>query len=222
MDQTTLKYLRILIPGMMFFLGIFPIINFFSKTSYDIKSLNFTYVTAFSILLGAIYDQTNLRYLIVKISGYYIDSAIFDALIKIYKKEINTSQEEVLKSNKKYMHVFYKVIDNDESLKKKTNNVYFNGIFWTSSADLLLLSFSFWFVYKYWFIQIDNAALYSNLMLILFGSAMYLHVLSAWKHIRLSNEQLQFISIYKETDVINDFDKILQCLPPANNQEGQS
>ena len=218
MEQTTLKYLRILIPGLIFYLGLFPIAKFYIGSSYDIKSLDFAYVTVFSLLIGAIYDQFNLRYIVIKPSGYFIDKSIFNRLLSIYNKQINPSQKDYLKKDRKYMHVFYKLLDNDESLKKKTNNVYFNGIFWTSSADLLLISFVFWYVYRWRFVQIDHALLFSDLFLILAGLAMILHILSVWKHRRLSNDQLGFIAIYKRTEVVNDFDNILQQMPPANNE----
>ena len=114
------------------------------------------------------------------------------------------------------MHVFYKLVDNDESLKKKANNVYFNGIFWTSSADLLLISLVFWYVYRRLFAHINHALLFSNLFLILAVLAIILHFLSVLKHIRLSKDQLGFIEIYKKTEVIDGFDIILRQMPPAH------
>jgi hypothetical protein len=171
--------------------------------------------------MGAIYDQFNFRYIVVKLSGYFIGESIFARLLSIYNKQITSSQKDYLKKDKRYMHVFYKLVDNDESLKKKTNNVYFNGIFWTSSADLLLISLVFWFVYGWPFTQIDHARLFSNLFLILAGLALVLHILSVRRHRRLSNEQLEFIAIYKDAEVINDFDKILLKMPPAHNEERQ-
>jgi hypothetical protein len=216
MEQTTLKYLRILIPGLIFYLGLFPIAECYLSSSYDIRSLDFAYVTVFSLLIGAMYDQFNFRYIVVRFSGYFIDKSIFDRLMGIYGSQICRPQKTYLKKDGKYMHVLYKLVDNDESLKKKANNIYFNGIFWTSSADLLLISPVFWYVYRWHFANINNSLLFSNLFLILAVLAIILHILSVLKHIRLSKNQLEFIEIYKKKEVIDDFDVILRQMPPAN------
>lgn len=115
------------------------------------------------------------------------------------------------------MQVFYRLTDNDESLKKKTNNVYFNGIFWTSSIDLFVLCVTFWLAYRWAFPQVTDAALFSDLFLSLAILSIVLHVLSVRRHISLSNDQLGYIEIYKKTEVTNDFDTILQQMPSTDN-----
>lgn len=213
MEQTTLKYLRVLIPGLTFYLGLFPFVKYYFGDTYHIESLDFAYVTVFSLLAGAIYYQINLQYLAIKPSLYFIHKNILNRLIGIYSKPVCPSQRAFLKENERYMHVFYHLNDSDESLKKKTSNVYFNGIFWTSSVDLLVLSIIFWAFYRWAFPQVTDAALFSDLFLSLAILSVVLHLLSVRRHIALSNEQLSFIETYKKTEVVTDFDAILQRMP---------
>ncbi len=213
MEQTTLKYLRVLIPGLTFYLGVFPFVKYYFGDSYHIESLDFAYVTVFSLLAGAIYYQIDLQYLIIQPSRYFIHKNILNRLIAIYGKTVGSSQKTFLEKNEKYRHVFYHLNDSDESLKRKTNNVYFNGIFWTSSADLLVLSIIFWAFYKWAFPQVTDSALFSDLFLSLAMLSLVLHLLSVRRHIKLSNDQLGFIEIYKKTEVVKDFDAILQQMP---------
>jgi hypothetical protein len=39
MEQTTLKYLRVLIPGLAFYLGAFPFVKYYFGDTYHIESL---------------------------------------------------------------------------------------------------------------------------------------------------------------------------------------
>jgi hypothetical protein len=38
------------------------------------------------------------------------------------------------------MSIFYKIVDNDDSLKEKAKIVRSNGLFWTSTADVAVIS----------------------------------------------------------------------------------
>jgi hypothetical protein len=216
MEQTTLKYLRVLIPGLAFYLGAFPFVKYYFGDTYHIESLDFAYVTVFSLLAGAVYYQINLR-LAIRPSLYFIQRNILNRLIAIYGKAVTPSQRSFLEKDRKFMQVFYRLTDNDESLKKKTNNVYFNGIFWTSSIDLFVLCVTFWLAYKWAFPLVTDAALFSDLFLSLAILSIVLHVLSVKRHISLSNDQLGYIEIYKKTEVTNDFDTILQQMPSTEN-----
>lgn len=219
MEQTTLKYLRILIPGMFSYLGFYPIFNFYFGEIYDVKSVDFAIVTVISILLGAIYYQINIQYFVIEFSRHRINKNIFDKLVKIYGKDLNESQKNFIET--KYMHVFYKIIDSEESLKRKTNNVYFNGIFWTSSADLFLFSMFFGLIYWCFFERVNDSKLISFLFFLMAVLSFTLHFLSARKHIQLSNDQLGFIDVHNREKVKEYFDNILQQMPKSDNEEGQ-
>lgn len=212
MEQKTLKYLRVFIPGFVLLLGLYPIYNHYYSEIFDIKGLHVMYVSFISILLGAIYYQLNIQRLITKPSHYFITKNILDKLILAYGNVVTEEQRKTLKYKDAYMTTFYKVIDNDESLKRKGDNVKFNGIFWTSTADIALIFFVLYFVYKYCFEQINHVESITTFLLYSSIIAFVLHLISVIKHINLSNKQLKPIVNDKELSSIvkTRFDDILK------------
>lgn len=211
MEQKTLKYLRVFIPGFILLLGLYPIYHHHYNDIYDIKSLHVMYVTFISILLGAVYYQLNIQRIITKPSHYFITKNILNKLILAYGKTVSDEQLKTLKYKDSYMTAFYGVIDNDESLKRKGENVRFNGVFWTSTADIALISICLYFVYKNCFCDIKNSELLVSFFLYTFIIAIILHIISVIKHINLSNKQLDPIAHDKTLSSIVEtkFDDIL-------------
>lgn len=201
MEQGTLKYLRILIPGLIFLLGFYPIYNMYFSDIYKITSIDFSYLTLLSVITGAIYYQLNLQHIITSPSHVLITKNIRKKLISISAISLTDSQKKKVKKERKYMHVFYNLIDTDESLKRKTANVYFNGIFWTSTADSFLINIVFYFLYKYKFTELPKSIEYSKIFLILSIASIVLHIISVIKHINLSNDQLGYIRTHYQADV---------------------
>jgi hypothetical protein len=68
MDQLTLKYLRIIVPGFALLFGIYPIYNEYFIHSKSLTVTDYGYLTLIAITLGAIYHITNLQ----KINSYAI------------------------------------------------------------------------------------------------------------------------------------------------------
>ncbi|WP_224998729.1 hypothetical protein [Cesiribacter sp. SM1] len=210
MEQKTLKYLRIFIPGVMILLGGYPIYYHYFAEAYDLSGLNVTYATYLSVLLGAIYYQLDIQRLITKPSHYFITNNILNKLIKAYDREVSKNEKKSLVFKDNYMTVFYHIIDNDESLKRKGENVRFNGIFWTSTADSFLINMTFYFLYAY-FPQLIDVILLRKIFLFAAIISLALHIISVIKHIRLSNKQLNPIVHDKNLSlkVKNKFDEIL-------------
>jgi len=201
MDQTTLKYLRIFIPGLIFLVGFYPIYNHYFSKLFNVTSIDFSYLTLLSLISGSIYYQLNLQHLITRPSHYFITKNIKKKLINISKINLTKVQEEKISNKRKYMHVFYNLIDNDESLKRKAAIVYFNGIFWTSTADSFLINICFHFLYRYKLTEVEKACELSNIFLLLTILSIVLHIISVIKHIILSNDQLDYIRTNKSDEV---------------------
>ncbi|MCK0137377.1 hypothetical protein [Arenibacter sp. S6351L] len=212
MEQKTLKYLRVFIPGFVLLLGLYPIYNHYYSEVLDIKGLHVMYISFISLLLGAVYYQLNIQRLITNPSHYFITKNILDKLISAYGKEVTKEQRKTLLYKEAYMTTFYKVIDNDESLKRKGENVKFNGIFWTSTADIALIFFVLYFIYKCFFKDIENVESIISFLLYTSIIAFVLHLISVKKHINLSNKQLDPIVNDKELSSIvkKRFDDILK------------
>lgn len=210
MDQVTLKYLRILVPGLIFLLGFYPIYNKYFTDLYKITTIDFSYLTLLSVIAGSIYYQLNLQHIVTRPSHFFITNNILNRLITISGLHLSLIQLGKIKKDRNYMHVFYNLLDNDESLKRKSANVYFNGIFWTSTADSFLINIVFYFLYKYKYTEIKNYEEYSNMFLILAILSIILHIISVVKHIYLSNDQLSYINTHFQQDVKTKLNGILQ------------
>ncbi|MGV3586301.1 MAG: hypothetical protein ACO1OF_04805 [Adhaeribacter sp.] len=209
MEQSTLKYLRLLIPGLIFILGIYPIYNIYFSDLFGVKSIDFGYVTILALIVGGIYYQLNIQRIITKPSHYFITRNIRHSLINISGLTLSDFQKNKIRKEKKYMNIFYNLLDNDESLKRKAANVYFNGIFWTSTADSFLINFLFYFTYKYEAIDVPGGSKLSKLFLVLAFFSVILHIISVIKHINLSNEQFKYIKTHKTTEVNTKMNGIL-------------
>lgn len=205
MEQKTLKYLRVFIPGIIILLGLYPIYNEFYSELYKIDKFETTYVIFVAILFGGIYYQLNIRYLVTYISHKIITNNILNKLIKASGLSIDEDARKKLRKDDNYMTAFYDAIDTNESLKRKGENVRFNGIFWTSTADLFILSLIFYFIYAYCYNNIENIMMYKKVFLYIAGLSAILHVISVIKHIFLSNEQLKpIISDAKMSKTVKD------------------
>ena len=194
MEQKTLKYLRIFIPGIIILIGLYPLLTDYILNDVDFGKMNafhFTIVTFISIIIGGIYYQLNIQRLITKPSHHFIQKNILNKLIKASEKEIDENSLKALKHKNAYMTIFYKIVDGDASLKKKSENVMFNGIFWTSTADIALISIFFFLFYKY-FYQLKNfdTNQITLVCITIFFLSLLLHIISVFKHINLSNKQL--------------------------------
>jgi len=85
-------------------------VKYYFGDAYHVESLDFAYVTMFSLLAGAIYYQVNLQGLALYPSRRFVNTNILKKLILIYGKHITPSQKVYLESDRRYMHVSVKVI----------------------------------------------------------------------------------------------------------------
>lgn len=209
MEQSTLKYLRVLVPGLIFLLGIYPIYNKYFSKIYEIKTIDFSYLTLVSVIIGSIYYQSDIQNTIGFINRSIIRRNIRIKLFKIANITLNASQKEKVEKEGKFMHIFYYFIDRDESLKQKRAIVYFNGIFLTSTIDSLLITFIFCLLYKYKFTDIERSSDFAFLFFSVSWLSLVLHILSIRKHVKLSNDQLGFIETHYKSEVTQKLNGIL-------------
>lgn len=118
-------------------------------------------------------------------------------------KSVSEEDIQKVKASRQLMYIFYHFIDNDESLKEKSKLVRDNGLTWTSTADVAILSCVFAWLYFIFILFLGPVTLfvYSGLLIGSIGllSGVILHPLSVKNHIELGDEQLEFIfANYKE------------------------
>ncbi len=216
MDQKTLKFLRLLIPGLILIFEFLPMLNEL-KVSFKIGEGWFAYSFLIipALVIGAIYHVYNVRYTVTKISHRKIDLNITSSLMKIYNKSVSQEEHNFLKS-KRLKHIFYNIVDKDPSLTAKGQLVYFNGLFWTSTADLFILSiFSsiVYFIMGYWIIDSINIWQIGVAFAGLAAFSFCLHILSIINHYKLSNDQLEYIETHYKNELTT---KIDTCLVDMN------
>ncbi|MCB0700741.1 MAG: hypothetical protein H6551_05360 [Chitinophagales bacterium] len=198
MTQTVLKSLRVLIPGLLIYMGF---VVFFSvnenKEIDEIKLGDYNWALVVALVFGGLYHMLNVRHLITNRSYKQIDLNIKNSLLKIYDGQLSDDERKKLIQNNSIKNIFYKIIDNDESLKKKSQQVYFNGLFWTSTADAFIISIIsslIYFISAFVFHDLKTVFIsWSSILLLLTGISYFLHLLSINSHIKLSNDQLSYI-----------------------------
>lgn len=212
MERKTLKFLRILIPGLILIFEFLPMLGEL-KLNYKIGEGWFTYSFLIipALVIGAIYQMCDVRFTVTNISHRKIDLNITSSLLKIYNKTLTQDEHNYLKL-KRLKHIFYNIIDNDSSLSAKSQLVYFNGILWTSTADLFILSiFSsvIYFVLGYWVLGSDFIWQTGLIFAGLAAFSFCLHMLSIIKHYKLSNDQIEYIETHFKADLTKKVDSSL-------------
>lgn len=138
MQLVTQQYLRMLIPGL-FLYGL--LVVFCWTTRWCQLSIPHSYEEGSklvaSVVLGFIYSATPLRKMSNAFYHTEVNSQIVALLTKPFKSEIPGI--ELLTWNE-IRTVFYHFVDKDKSLETQSQMARFNGLLWTSAADLRVVS----------------------------------------------------------------------------------
>ena len=141
---------------------------------------------------------SQLRLIIPGIFAIIIGTSYYFTITnKSYTKGLTKKQKQYLYKNNTLKNVVFKIIENNESLKKKLTHSFFNGLIWTSIADLLIISFLFSFVYflsKIIFEEaVDKLIIGGITMILITFTTLITHILAFLRHSRLSSEQIEHI-----------------------------
>lgn len=212
MERKTLKFLRLLIPGFILIFEFLPMLDYL-KINYKIgiEWFAYSFLVIPALVLGGIYHIYEVRFTITNVSHRKIDLNITTSLLKIYNKNISQVEYNFLK-NRKMKHIFYNIVDKDASLTAKSQLVYFNGLLWTTTADLIILStfsslvyfvFGLWIFHttEVWFIGVGFAGIAAL--------SVCLHFLSILKHYKLSNDQIEYIETHYQKELKEKIDEVL-------------
>ncbi|RJE72782.1 hypothetical protein [Reichenbachiella sp. MSK19-1] len=211
MERKTLKFLRLLIPGLTLILAFLPLLH---QTGFEIKMgegwLAYSLLIIPSLVIGAMYHMLNIRFFITNYSHRQIDLYITSSLLKVYNKEVSQEQLNTLK-DKHIKHIFYNLVDNDNSLTAKGQLVYFNGLLWTSTADIFLMSIFSSLIYIVTGLYLDTMAIWlTGILLVGAGLLSFaFHILTVFRHINLSNDQIEYIETNCRQDLIDKIDGVL-------------
>lgn len=204
MNLETLKKLRIVVPGgiivlIIFYLsnGNFEILNLL--TNIKISQLILT------IILGSLYYVLDIRSWFWRASKEKVIFFIIESLLKPFKnhRSIGKNYDNLIRDTR-ICQVFYNFLDKDESLQKKVKNVYFNGLFWSSAADLVAISslgaplcFLIWIISK-----LPQYGIMVGILAIIFLLSKYVFLpKTTAKHLELAKEEIDYIIITYKNDL---------------------
>jgi hypothetical protein len=183
----------------MLVFALYPFAKFFDPTlewrelvKVDLR----TGMYLFSVIaLGSAYNYLSLR----EISN------------KRYHREVNINlrkqalhalppEERVLDSYrwKDVRSIFYYLVDRDPSLEKQASRAYWNGLAWTSFADLRAISCVFTILYMIsYFVLGANLFLSCALVALgLFATSFIFSAISTRRHQEIGNEQIEYILVH--------------------------
>jgi hypothetical protein len=112
---------------------------------------------------------------------------------------------------KKLSPLFYSLVDQDESLKQKSNLAFANGAIWTSFADSTILAVLFFLasMFLYW-LGVEDAFLAGMIFLLITAGSLAGSLVCTSKQIAIGTEQIEVIDFKYKSDVerrLNDLDK---------------
>lgn len=210
MDLSTLKRMRVIVPGTTFVFFMMPVYIFFSPKVLEIDSaLKFpleSYGAVLAFIVGTLFNTYDVRRLMLKRSLHKVDDNIQNKLLQeglVAPQDIQ--KKEAVKKSRKLMNVFYAFIDADESLKERAKLVRENGLVLTSSADVALIGLFFAYLYLFlsWLYDINTLFLFSGLAIGLIAIISWglVHSKALESQIKLGNEQINFIVQNKKTEL---------------------
>lgn len=214
MEQSTLKFLRLFIPGIIIVLIGYCFIQIITdKKLGDLDFSEYSIPLIVALAFGALYQTFNIRYLITNFTHKQIDLNIKRNIMHLYIGNLSATQTQYLFKKNRLKNVFYKIIDSDPSLSAKGKNMYFNGLLWTSFADTFIISIlSSIFILIFTLLNSTNSDdlySFSFLLLLIAIASICCHFIAFLNHVKISNSQIEFIETNHIMDVKNIIDKTL-------------
>jgi hypothetical protein len=197
MSKETLHTLRLTIPGILFLIILVTLLEG-DKGILDIKiSAESLLYIGVVFVFGVLFYVFSPRMYIMKNSLNKITENIKDKLLSPFIDDPDIKNSIIkLRAGDKLINVFYHIIDKDNSLVERTKEVYFNGLIWSSLADLTIISPIGMIIYivEYLYTKNLNFLIYAMVALGLCILSILLIPLVVKRHFRLSNNQLTYMS----------------------------
>jgi len=164
------------------------------------------------VVLGALYRILDLRRFASRKSLRRVNNNIKDKLLDpCLKDSLISAAAGNLREGRALMHVFYKFIDRDPTLQEKAKRVRFNGLFWSSVADLTTIgafgALTYWFAFMFTD-RFHHLVMELGLGFVFLVAHFLLMPLVTRHHLDLSNEQLEFIVQNSRSELCADIRKL--------------
>lgn len=202
MDRKTLKFLRLVMPGLIAMLLLLPVkdqLSLFYESELPFE-LGLLEVPLFAFVVGAIYYVLGLRGQFNFQFHQKVKSNIKDRLWTAARTTSAPSEWD----DKKARDIFYRLIDNDNTLTARSEIIYFNGLIWTSIADARALG-TILSAVAVGMLLIDSSSVNALVLLVVNVAAVVvsfpLSYLVTKHHIKLGDEQLDYIGSQLKGDL---------------------
>ncbi|MGY4730690.1 hypothetical protein [Burkholderia pyrrocinia] len=213
MTKETLKLIRLLVPGIVILLTLYPLFFGFSvDTLLHVDSKAVVYIFA-AVTIGAIYRTTGLRNLLLSETWDQINRGIVNSLADSIKNELDQDSEWKLLRSKILLDVFYRIVDNDKSLSERAKDVYENGAFVSSYCDIAVIcvggSLFYWAYHFVAGAAAERTLEFSGFLLAISIIFYFCLCVAVRDHIRLGQRQVQYITRFKRNDLLEDVKSFL-------------
>lgn len=203
MARQSLKWLRWFAPGALFYLLTLPLVPALPTGLTFSATLDFPLfqLPIAALIFAALYDVAGAR---------LHSNAKFHSRIKINIEDQlwNIARSPAARpsawTDRMARDVFYQLVDNDNSLTARSENIYFNGFLWTTSADLRAVSvLIFLFGAGMALAAPSNDAVRDGLLInaAAFGLSFLISEVLTRRHIALGNEQLEYIETHLKSEL---------------------
>ncbi|MDN4633408.1 hypothetical protein QCD71_17935 [Sphingomonas sp. PsM26] len=206
MTSNTLKIIRLITPPLIVLILGVVFLSFFGLKIIRIpEKLEDAAFSIPTIIIALLYYITPFRSWANGAHHKHINENIRSRLVLI----ANLRDDPVKYSWKKVKNVFYRQIDSDGSLKKRSEDIMFNGAIWTSLADLTVISAGYSIIGLIpLFLQIRKSLLSLTVMILITVLSICLQKLVTRKHFSMGIDQLDYMEQFRRNEIISDMTKL--------------
>lgn len=203
MTRQTLKWLRWLAPGALFYLLTLCLVPAIPDWLSFNVTLNFPLfeLPIAALIFAGIYDVAGARLHSNAKFHSRIKTNIEDRLWEIARAP---AARPSTWTDRMARDVFYQLVDNDKSLTARSENIYFNGFLWTTSADLRAVSLLVFMLSAGMALAApSNDAVRTGLLInaAAFGLSFLVSEALTRRHIAMGNEQLEYIETHLKSEL---------------------
>lgn len=198
MNQSTLKWLRLITPGIIILVFSLLLGNATGLWTFALpSSIAELKKSLIIIVIGGIYYMLPIRKWFNKKYFNEVTENLRSGLVQI--SGLRDDQDAL--SWRSIRGIFFHLVDNDKSLSIKSNQAYFNGYVWTTIADIRAFSllFSIFSIFIAAIFQVSgyfSAALFFTIFLLSFAGSKAV----TKRHMEIGDEQLEIIEyFYKDS-----------------------
>lgn len=202
MDRKLLKWLRLVMPGLIAMVLLLPVkaqlaTLYDSTLPFEVGAIE---LPLFALIIGIVYHVLGIR-------GYFNFKFHQRVTRNIRQRLWSAARPTPPPSDwddKKSRDTFYNLVDNDNSLTARTDMIYFNGALWTSAADVRAVGLIVSAIALGMIISNPNDAA-AIVLLGVNAAAVVLSIpvshLITKQHIKLGDEQLDYIAAHLKIEL---------------------